>query len=73
MTSMSITVEAIYENGLLRPMHALPLPDRSAVKITVHAPTSIARESAGIIPWNGELDTLERMAKDPEFGILESP
>ena len=32
---MSNTVEAIYENGVLKLDH--PLPDHSAVKVTVHS------------------------------------
>ena len=27
----------------------------------------------GLIRWTGDADTLERIACDPEFGILESP
>lgn len=70
---MSITVEAIYENGVLKPAQPLPLREHERVKVTVHSSVSIARQTAGMIPWTGDPDLLERIACDPEFGILESP
>jgi len=68
---MPITIEAVYENGVLRPEKPLPLQEREKVRVTVH--TSVARQTAGMIPWKGDVETLERLARDPEFGILESP
>ncbi len=70
---MTFIVEAVYENGVLRPDRPLPLKDHEKVNVTVHAAGSIARETAGMIPWIGDLETLERLTSDPEFGILESP
>jgi predicted DNA-binding antitoxin AbrB/MazE fold protein len=32
---MAITVEAIYENGVLKPAHALPLEEHEKVVVTV--------------------------------------
>ncbi|MDZ4286729.1 MAG: antitoxin AF2212-like protein [Prosthecobacter sp.] len=32
---MTITMEAIYENGLLRPLSPLPLPDQARVRLAV--------------------------------------
>lgn len=32
---MSITLEAIYEDGMLRPLSAIPLPDRTRVRLSV--------------------------------------
>ena len=34
---------------------------------------SLARQTAGMVPWTGDPETLERIVRDPEFGILESP
>jgi predicted DNA-binding antitoxin AbrB/MazE fold protein len=70
---MAITIEAVYENGVLRPSQPLPLKDQEKVKVTVHTAVSVAQQTAGMIPWKGDLETLERLASDPEFGILESP
>jgi len=70
---MSITVEAIYENGVLKPAQPLPLKEHERVTVTIAPAVSIARQTAGMVPWTGDVETLERLARDPEFGILESP
>jgi predicted DNA-binding antitoxin AbrB/MazE fold protein len=70
---MAITVEAIYENGVLKLNQPLPLKEHAQVRVTIHPGPGVARQSAGMIPWTGDLETLERIACDEEFGILESP
>jgi len=70
---MAITIEATYENGVLKPAQPLPLREQEKVSITIHPKESLARQTAGMIPWTGDLETLDRLIRDPEFGILESP
>jgi predicted DNA-binding antitoxin AbrB/MazE fold protein len=70
---MTITVQATYENGTLKLEQPLPLKEHEKVTIIVQPAVSLARQTAGMIPWKGDAETLERIAKDPEFGILESP
>jgi predicted DNA-binding antitoxin AbrB/MazE fold protein len=70
---MPLTVEAVYENGVLKPDQPLPLPDHARVQVTVQVQPSIARESAGLLRWRGDWETLRQLAEDDEFGILESP
>lgn len=70
---MAITVEATFEDGVLKPKQPLALKEHEQVKVTIHSPISLARQTAGMIPWSGDAQTLERIASDPEFGILESP
>jgi predicted DNA-binding antitoxin AbrB/MazE fold protein len=70
---MTITVEATYENGVLKPDKPLPLKELEKVKVTVQTRLSVAQQTAGLIPWSGDMETLERLVRDPEFGILESP
>lgn len=70
---MAITVAAVYEDGVLKPAAPLPLKEHELVEITVRPKVSVAEETAGMIPWHGDAETLERIACDPEFGILESP
>jgi predicted DNA-binding antitoxin AbrB/MazE fold protein len=70
---VTITVEAVYEDGVLKPAEPLPLAERERVKVTVHPAVSMAQQTAGMIPWQGDLDTLEDLASDPEFGLLGSP
>lgn len=70
---MSLSVEATYENGVLKPAQPLPLQEHEKVTLIVQPSISLARRTAGMIPWCGDAETLERIACDPEFGIRESP
>ena len=70
---MTITVEATYENGVLKLPNPLPLQEREKVQVTIHTGVSLARQTAGLIRWTGDASTLERIASDPELGLLESP
>jgi predicted DNA-binding antitoxin AbrB/MazE fold protein len=70
---MSIIVDATYENGVLKPVGPLPFKEHEKVRITVEPQTSLARRTAGMLPWSGDAETLRRLAQDPEFGIQESP
>ncbi len=70
---MTLTVDAIYENGVLKPAKPLPFKEHERVTLTVQATVSLARQTAGMVPWTGNVETLERITRDPEFGILESP
>ena len=70
---MALTVEAVYENGVLKPTQPLPLKEHERVRVTVQVQQSVARESAGMLRWRGDWETLRRLAEDDEFGIMESP
>lgn len=70
---MTITVDATFENGVLRPDQPLPLADHSRVRIIVESSASAVDRTAGILPWKGDPALLERIAVDPEFGISEAP
>jgi predicted DNA-binding antitoxin AbrB/MazE fold protein len=70
---MTLTVEAVYENGVLKLDQPLPLPDHHRVQVTVQVQPSVARESAGMLRWRGDWETLRRLAEDDEFGIMQSP
>lgn len=70
---MSITIEATFENGVLKPTRPLALKEHEKVQITIHTAVSRVRASYGLIGWTGDAETIERIACDPEFGILESP
>ena len=69
---MSIVVEAVYQNGVLRPAEPLPLKENETVQLTVETEVSWARRTAGLIRWTGDAETLERIALDPEFGVREA-
>jgi predicted DNA-binding antitoxin AbrB/MazE fold protein len=70
---MTLTIEAIYENGVLKPCEPLPLQEHEKVTITVQPALSLARQTAGMVPWAGDAETLEQITRDPEFGILGPP
>ena len=78
-----ITIEAIYEDGVLKPTQPLPLREHETVRIIVQAvdqptPTDleearcIVRRSQGLIGWTGDIETLRRLAESPEFDPQES-
>ena len=69
---MSITVEAVYENGVLKLTQPVPLKDNEKVRITIEAVSSWADRTAGMIQWSGDVETLERIAIDSEFDPQES-
>jgi len=69
---MTITIEAIYENGVLRPTQPLPLKEQELVRITIEPEIGWAERTAGLIQWKGDPDLLRRIAEDDEFSILES-
>lgn len=70
---MAITVEAIYEGGVLKVKEPLPFKEHETVQVTVQPALSWARMTAGLIQWRGDPEELRRIAEDDEFGILESP
>ncbi len=70
---MTLTVEAIYENGVLKPAQPLPLKELEKVQVTIEGKTSLIMQAAGIMEWTGDAETLERIALDPEFLPEEAP
>jgi predicted DNA-binding antitoxin AbrB/MazE fold protein len=70
---MNFTIEAIYENGVLKPKEPLPLQEHEKILVTIQPAISLARQTAGMVPWTTDVETLERIVREPEFGILESP
>ena len=76
---MTMTIEATYENGVLKPAQPLPLKEHEKVEIVIRTPAEIqaaveaVRRSYGLIGWTGDAETVQRIALDPEFGIEESP
>jgi predicted DNA-binding antitoxin AbrB/MazE fold protein len=64
---VTITVEAIYENGVLKPMEPLSLREHERVRVTVHSPAPDIVAAYGIMGWKGDAETLRRIALDPEF------
>src|SRR4051812_15939669 len=68
---MSFTIEAIYENGVLKPVRALPLHERQKVEITVKAVPSRVRRTAGLLGWTGSQEDADFVATSPELDPQE--
>lgn len=69
---MAITVEAVYENGVLKPAQPLPLKEHEKVQITVKAVTSRVRQSAGLMGWTGSQEDADFVASSPDLDPQES-
>jgi predicted DNA-binding antitoxin AbrB/MazE fold protein len=80
--SNMITVEAIYEGGVLKPMQPLPLQEHGTVQLTVQTlgkpplagndeAERVVRQSQGILGWTGDVESLRRLAQSPEFDPQE--
>jgi predicted DNA-binding antitoxin AbrB/MazE fold protein len=68
---MTLTVEAIYENGVLKPSTALPLREHEKVEITVKSAVSRVRQSAGLIGWTGSQEDADFVAMSPQLDPQE--
>lgn len=70
---MAITVEAVYENGVLKPVESLPLKEHERVLLRIQPGDTPLLRAYGILGWTGDAETLERIALAPEFLPEESP
>ncbi|NUQ61138.1 MAG: antitoxin family protein [Pirellulales bacterium] len=68
---MSLTIEATYEDGVLKPKQPLPLEEHTEVRITIDIETSRARRTAGLMGWTGSVELADRIALDPELALEE--
>ena len=69
---MPMTIEAVYEDGVLKPSRPLPLEEHETVRITIEPQRSWAERTAGILQWTGDFEDLRRIVEDDEFGIREA-
>ncbi|HEV2968370.1 MAG TPA: antitoxin family protein [Pirellulales bacterium] len=63
---MTLTANAIYENGVLKLDQPLPLKEHEKVRVTVEPNVSLAQQTAGMIGWTGDVETFERILKEAE-------
>ena len=70
---MPLTVEAIYENGVLKPVQPLPLKEQERVQVTIVSTTNWVQETYGICGWKGDADEADRFATDPELDFPSPP
>jgi len=70
---MAVTVEAIYENGVLRPSAPLPWKEGERVRVEVSSLDSPLLEGYGIIGWKGTAEELDRLLAEVELEEDERP
>jgi predicted DNA-binding antitoxin AbrB/MazE fold protein len=69
---MTITIQAVYEAGVLKLAQPLPLKEHETVTVTVHQEPSVAQQTYGLMGWTGDAATVEHFALDPELDPQES-
>ena len=69
---MSLTIEAVYENGVLKPKQPLPFKEHEEVVITLHARFSNLADSYGIMGFKGTAAEAEELALHPDLLPEES-
>lgn len=63
---MAITVEAVYENGVLKPAQPLPFKEHEQVQVTVQPKTCPLADAYGIIGWKGSAEEFDRLMAEIE-------
>jgi predicted DNA-binding antitoxin AbrB/MazE fold protein len=63
---MNFEVEAVYENGVLKPEQELPLPEGQKVTVSVKPAGSAARRFCGSLCWPGNPEELDRYLNDAD-------
>jgi predicted DNA-binding antitoxin AbrB/MazE fold protein len=70
---MAITIEATYENGLLRPVSPLPLKEHEKVRLTIEPAEDWVQATAGMFGFHGSAAEAEFFAMDPELDFPPPP
>jgi predicted DNA-binding antitoxin AbrB/MazE fold protein len=68
---MALTVEAVFENGVLKPKKPLQLKEHEEVVITVHSGPTWVERTAGIMGFMGTPEEADYFARDAELDPLE--
>ena len=63
---MSLQIEAVYENGVLKPSQELPLQEGQKVTITIQPVGSAVQRFCGSLRWTRDLEELRRYLNDPD-------
>jgi predicted DNA-binding antitoxin AbrB/MazE fold protein len=70
---MPLTVEATYENGVLKPTGPLPLKEHEKVRVTIEPADNWVQATAGMLNWKGSSEELQRFAEDAELDYPPPP
>ena len=70
---MAYTIEAVYENGVLKPAQPLPLREHETVQVTVVTKRNWVEETAGIMGFQGTAEEADYFAMDPDLDFPPPP
>jgi predicted DNA-binding antitoxin AbrB/MazE fold protein len=70
---MTLTVEAVYENGVLKPKQPLPFREHQEVQITVQARYCNLADLYGLMGFKGTAEEADFFAMDPELDYPPPP
>ncbi len=68
---MTLTLEAVYENGVLKPAQPLPFKEHEKVQIIVKSAASRVRQTAGLMGWTGSQEDADFIALSPDLDPQE--
>ena len=68
---MPLTIQATYENGVLKPDRPLPLREHETVQVTIEPTANWVEQSYGLCGWKGDPEELRQLALAPEFDLPE--
>jgi predicted DNA-binding antitoxin AbrB/MazE fold protein len=66
-----IIVEAVAENGVIKPAPPLPFQEHERVQVTVKPAVSHVRQTAGLIGWTGSQEDADFVALRSELDPQE--
>ncbi|MGO9468578.1 MAG: antitoxin family protein [Isosphaeraceae bacterium] len=64
---MTLTVEAVYENGVLKLTQPLPLREREKVQVTVLTQPTVAQQTYGMLGWKGSAEAFDQLLLESEL------
>ena len=70
---MALTVEAIYENGVLKPVEPLPLKEQQRVRLHIQPGDTPLLRAYGIMGWTGSVELADFCALDPDLDYPPPP
>ena len=70
---MALKVQAVYENGVLKPTEPLPLKEHEKVCITIEPQANWVEATYGMLGWKGSAELAEWFAMDVELEYPSSP
>ena len=69
---MELSIEAVYEDGVLKPTTPLPFKEHEKVRVVLEPVVSPLLAAYGMLQWTGDPKTLEQLATDPEYDPQEN-